>query len=105
MKPNTSRIVRLSAAIGLFVVLLTAVPFSIQDAPASGATTPAVLQAGKCFRFTFTIAGAPNWKVLEVIPAGWIRAEIDAGPPGTMRETVWVNTAQIVTIREAPCSN
>jgi hypothetical protein len=32
------------------------------------------------------------------------QAEVDAGPRSAVREPVWINTAQIITIREAACS-
>ena len=72
---------------------------------AEQAGVPAFLRANSCYRLTFAIAGAPNWKVLEVVDRGWIKAEIDAGPASTLREPVWINTAQIITARDARCSD
>jgi hypothetical protein len=65
---------------------------------------PAFLQPNRCYRLTFSVAGAPNWKVLELGDHGWITANVDAGPASARRETVWINTAQIITAREARCS-
>ena len=62
------------------------------------------IQADRCYRFTFPIVGAPNWRVLEVRDDGWIRAEVDAGPAAAKRESAWVNTAQIITASTARCS-
>lgn len=73
--------------------------------PAAAQSKPLpFLQADRCYRFTFPIVGAPNWRVLEVRDDGWIRAEVDAGPAAAKRESAWVNTAQIITAREARCS-
>jgi hypothetical protein len=88
---------------GLVLVWMNG-PVTTQPAAAQGAGAPAFLQPGRCYRFTFPITGAPNWKVLEVQEAGWIRAEVDAGPANARREAAWVNTAQIITARGAPCS-
>ena len=62
------------------------------------------LQPHSCYRLTFPIVGAPNWRILEVREDGWIRAEVDAGPAAAQRERIWVNSAQIVTVRDARCS-
>lgn len=64
----------------------------------------AFLQAGSCYRIAFPIESPPNYKVLEVREGGWIRAEVDAGPAGAQRASMWVNTAQIISLREVPCS-
>jgi hypothetical protein len=52
-----------------------------------------------------SIEGAPAWKVLDVQDGGWIKAEVDAGSASARREPAWVNTAQLVTVREARCSD
>jgi hypothetical protein len=94
----------LAAMSVLSVLIWTSTPATTQS-PNDGATgLPTFLRANRCYRFTFPIAGAPNWKVLDLLEAGWIRAEVDAGPRSAAREPVWINTAQIVTIREAQCS-
>jgi hypothetical protein len=94
----------LAAICGLFVLLGASVPVTTQSATVADSGVPAFLQADSCYRFTFPIAGVPEWKVLDVLENGWIRAEVDAGPPSAVREPVWLNTAQIVTARQARCS-
>lgn len=71
--------------------------------PTNDAASPSFLRVGQCYRLTFPIAGAPTWKVLNLVGGGWVRAEVDAGSPSG-REPVWVNTTQVVTAREARCS-
>jgi hypothetical protein len=94
---------------GLFAamcaILLPVVTSTATTQSASGAAgVPAFLQVDRCYRVTFPVAGAPNWKVIELLDAGWIKAEVDAGPRAAVREPVWVNTTQIITAREARCS-
>jgi hypothetical protein len=86
------------------VLLVSTLSATTQPAVDDGSGLPTFLRANRCYRFTFPIAGAPNWKVLNLLDDGWIRAEVDAGPRSAVREPVWINTAQIVTIREAVCS-
>jgi hypothetical protein len=74
-----------------------------QSSGSRATMVPAFFEADRCYRLTFTIAAAPNWKVLEVVDGTWIRAEIDAGPASATREPLWVNTALVVTARTAPC--
>jgi len=62
------------------------------------------LQPDHCYRIAFTIDGAPNYKLLELLDGGWIKAEVDAGSAKAQRQSFWVNSAQIVTIRETRCS-
>jgi hypothetical protein len=76
-----------------------------QSSTYSVSGTPAFLQVGRCYVLTFPIVGAPNWKVVEVLDAGWFKAENDASPASARREPVWINTGQIVTVREARCSD
>jgi hypothetical protein len=94
----------LAAICGLFVLLGASVPVTTQTASGGTSGVPAFLRANSCYRLTFPIAGVPEWKVLEVLDHGWIRGEIDAGPPTAVREPVWINTRQIITAREARCS-
>jgi hypothetical protein len=68
------------------------------------ASTPAFLQTGHCYRIAFPIEGAPSYKVLELLEGGWIRVEIDAGSAKAQRPSMWVNTTQIITLREVRCS-
>ena len=93
----------LAVVCAVLVLIVTSTAVTTQSADGT-ADVPAFLRSNSCYRLTFPIAGAPNWKVLEVLDAGWIRAEVDAGPRSAAREPVWVNTAQIITAREARCS-
>lgn len=68
------------------------------------AAAPPFVQPGLCYRIAFPIDGAPNYKVLELLDGGWLKAEVDAGPGKAQRQPLWVNTAQIITMREARCS-
>jgi hypothetical protein len=95
----------LAAIAGALMLLATSTTVTTQSAGTGQAGVPAFLRANSCYRLTFAIAGSPNWKVLEVQDNGWIRAEIDAGPASSLREPVWINTAQIITARDARCSD
>ena len=66
--------------------------------------TAAFLQADHCYRIAFPIEGAPQYKVLDRLDGGWVRAEVDAGPASANRPSMWINTAQIITARETRCS-
>lgn len=90
----------------VLVALVTwlTVPVRTQSTGASRPDVPAFLQVGRCYRFTFPIAGVPNWKVLDILDGGWVRAEADAGPASARRESAWINTRQIITVRDAQCS-
>ena len=96
----------------LFVmVIVVAACFAAAAAVASSPpeARPAVgslgfVQAGHCYRISFSIQGAPNYKVLEVLDGGWLRAEVDAGPASADRQSIWINSGQIVTLREVRCS-
>ena len=72
--------------------------------PIQTALTPAFLQPGHCYRIAFPIEGAPSYKVLELLEGGWLRAEIDSGTARAQRPSMWVNTTQIITLREVRCS-
>lgn len=89
---------------GFLVLLFTSVPVTTQSNAVDAASVPPFMRANRCYRFTFPVAGAPNWKVLELLEAGWIKAEADAGPASALREPAWINTAQIISAREARCS-
>jgi hypothetical protein len=99
-----SRTVLLVALAALMVLLVSTLSATTQSVVEDGSGLPTFLRANSCYRFTFPIAGAPNWKVLNLLGGGWIKAEVDAGPRSAVREPVWVNTAQIITIRETACS-
>ena len=93
------------ASIAVVLLFRMSIPVGTQSTPAAGGpTTPTFLEIGRCYRITFSITGAPNWKVLGVVEGGWIRAEVDSGPASARREPAWINTAQLVTVRDATCS-
>jgi hypothetical protein len=79
-------------------------PMQYTSVPRSGPSTPDILTPGRCYRFVFGTQPFPNYKVLELVDAGWIKAEVDAGPATARREPLWINTRQILAIREARCS-
>ena len=62
------------------LVVTIAAGAMMRPAAARAADVPAFLRSGQCYRLTFSVEGAPAWKVLEVLDAGWIRAEVDTGP-------------------------
>ena len=95
----------LAAFAGCLVLFGTSRSVTTQSAAAGQAGVPAFVRADRCYRLTFPIAGSPNWKVLEVLDNGWIKAEVDAGPASGLREPVWINTTQIITARDAKCSS
>jgi hypothetical protein len=93
---------RLVAAGAALLFVWMSLPAGSQS---SSSSAPSFLQPGRCYRFTFPITGAPNWKVLDVLDAaGWIKAEVDAGAASAKRESAWINTAQLITVRESRCS-
>ena len=65
---------------------------------------PEFLQPGRCYRIAFPIDGAPNYKLLELHDSGWLKAEVDAGSAKAQRQPLWINSTQIVTMRETNCS-
>ena len=95
-------VVCLAAGAGLAVVVAAGVQNTTQ---ATGGGVPEFLRVGRCYRWTFAVAAAPTWKVLERLDNGWIKAELDAGSASAVREPVWVNTAQILTSRDVRCSD
>lgn len=92
--------------VGVLIVVGVAGMYPLHSASVSRGTmsTPDILQPGRCYRFVFWTQPSPNYKVLELVDEGWIKAEVDAGPAAAEREPVWINTAQIVAIRQARCS-
>ena len=92
-------------AFAVLAVLATYIPGGTQPSVAAASGVPAFLRPNSCYRFTFAIAGAPNWKVVEVLDHGWVRGEVEAGSASAIREPVWINTAQILTVREAKCGD
>ena len=104
-EPLPLRSIGLLIAIAGLVVLLAGALRAATQPTGEAAGVPAFVQPGRCYRFTFAVTGAPNWKVLELAGRGWLKAEIDAGPNSAQREIVWVNTSQILTARDARCSD
>jgi hypothetical protein len=94
-----------TAMCGALLLIGLCVGVSTQSPVAAGPGATPFLQAGHCYRFVFSVEGAPAWKVLEVLDGGWIKAEVDTGPASAQREPAWVNTGQIVTVRETRCSD
>ena len=89
----------LAAAAGL-VAYSTGAP----AAQSSADGLRAVLAPGSCYRLVLPVQAAPQYKVVELLDGGWIRAEIDAGPASAKRDPIWLNSAQIVAVRTARCS-
>lgn len=69
------------------------------------AGTPEFLQPGSCYRLTFPVESPPNYKILEHLDGGWVKAEVDAGSGRAQRRPLWINTAQIVSASEARCAD
>jgi hypothetical protein len=88
-------------AVGMLVTISGMPSASTAQRPA---WAPEVLQPGHCYRIAFSIEGLPNYKVLELLDGGWIKGEVDAGSAKAERQPLWINSAQIVTMREARCS-
>lgn len=103
---SNSRIGTLALAFSGFLVVGATAASSRPSVAAAqrSMSAPGFLQPGECYRVALSIEGAPNFKVLELLDGGWIKAEVDAGSAKAQRQPVWVNSAQIVTIREARCS-
>ena len=93
-----------AVALGLAALVGSAVTAASRGGSQSKASAPGFLTVGHCYRIAFPIDGAPNYKVLELLGDGWVRAEVDAGSAKAERPSLWINTAQIVTMREARCS-
>lgn len=73
-------------------------------AAAQAPSVPAFIEPGRCYRIAFPIDGPVHYKVLERLDHGWIRAEIDAGSGKSQRPPLWINTAQILTMRDVRCA-
>lgn len=102
-----SSVARLALAAGALVVLIGAAGAQTTgrvSPTASGAQREIPLDIGRCYRLVFPIAGAPVYRVLDVESGGWVKAEVVAGPATVEREPLWINAAQIITIRGARCA-
>ncbi len=102
-KPWFTRRVQALVAAGSLLAVWMSVGAASQSRMTPGGAGAPFLQPDRCYQFIFTVAGAPNWKVLEIQEGIWIKAEIDAGSASAHREPVWINTSQIVTVRDRPC--
>lgn len=100
---SKARIVGIAAVFGACVVAAASATSS-EGAAQRAARGLDFLQPGSCYRIAFPIEGAPNYKVLELVGEGWIRAEVDAGTAKAERPSMWINSAQIVSMREVRCS-
>ena len=89
---------------GLLAIGARLLATPITAPPVQPVMTPPFLQPGHCYRIAFPIEGAPSYKVLELLDGGWMRAEVDSGSAKAQRPSMWVNTAQIITLREVRCS-
>ena len=99
-----SAVRRIALVAGCAAVIATASALASGES-ADAQALPPFLQANHCYRIAFPIEGAPNYKVLERLDGGWVRAEVDAGPANANRQSMWINTAQIITVRETACSD
>jgi hypothetical protein len=95
---NAQRIVALAGILALGGFALTS------NARGVSAQGTGFIAPNSCYRIAFPIESPPNYKVLEVLESGWIRAEVDAGSPRAERASMWINTAQIISMRQVPCS-
>ena len=100
-----SAIRRIALAVGCAGVIAAGSAVASGGPPAAQTAAPAFLQPDHCYRIAFPIEGAPNYKVLERLEGGWVRAEVDAGPASANRPSMWINTAQIITARETACGS
>jgi hypothetical protein len=96
--PNAHRLVVLTGILALGAFALSSDARNVK-AQGAGFITP-----NTCYRIAFPIESPPNYKVLEVLDSGWIRAEVDAGPAGARRSSMWINTAQIISMHQVACS-
>lgn len=102
--------IKTGAALAATAVIVAVVTLTTMRMPAAAqqqrpAGMPEFLRVGQCYRIAFTIDSAPAYKVLELLDGGWVKAEVDAGSAQAQRPSFWVNTSQIVTIREWRCSD
>ena len=95
-----------AAAVSLLVLIgVGAAQTTVSSRPEETArSVHGLLEPERCYRFVFSIPGAPTYKVLQLGPGDWIKAEVVAGPASVEREPLWINTAQIITIRNARCA-
>ena len=94
----------IAALAGVLVVGLAAISPAATAPQSPAGPAHGILQPGHCYRIAFPIEGPPNYKILELVDAAWIKAEVDAGSAKSERRPIWINTGQIVTLTEARCS-
>jgi hypothetical protein len=99
-----TRIATVTVVLGLAALIGGAATTASRGGRQPPTSLPTFLTVGHCYRIAFPIDGAPNYKVLELVGEGWIRAEVDAGSARAQRQSFWIDTAQIVTMRETRCS-
>ena len=95
---NTHRLVALPGILALGALALSSSAGNV------GAQGTGFIAPNSCYRIAFPIESPPNYKVLDVLDGGWIRAEVDAGPASAQRSSMWINTAQIISMRQVSCS-
>jgi hypothetical protein len=95
----------LTAVSAALILIGMSIGASTRSTAAAAPGAAAFLQSGHCYRFVFSVEGTPEWKVLDVLENGWIKAEVDTGSASARRESAWVNTAQLVIARETRCSD
>jgi hypothetical protein len=66
---------------------------------------PRFLAVDRCYQFAVQTPTVTRYRVLELLDDGWIKAEADVGTSGAQREQVWINMGQVLTAREARCSD
>jgi arsenate reductase len=62
------------------------------------------IQKGKVLPARVLDAALSKSRSVRTAHGGWIKAEVDAGPASAECEPVWINTTQIIAIRNARCS-
>lgn len=101
---RTIRTTLLTLGAAALVAGLVAILEPGSTAAAQTPAVPAFIEPGRCYRIAFPIDGALHYKVLERLDHGWIAAEVDAGSGKSQRAPLWINTAQIITMRDVRCS-
>jgi hypothetical protein len=66
---------------------------------------PSFIQVNRCYQFAVQTPVVTRYRVLAHLDDGWISAESDVGTSPAQRDRVWINTTQIISAREARCSD
>ncbi len=103
---STGRHALIGGALAVAIVAAASASSSGRTSGSAGdlQVTAGFLEPGHCYRMAFPVDGPPNYKVLDRLEGGWVRAEVDAGPASAKRTPMWINTTQIITAREVECS-